>query len=419
VSALPDYPHALECVLSIVKTLPIERMALADAIGCGLAADARADRDLPPFNRAMMDGYAVHASDVKPGAQFDVAADIAAGASPRVKVPPGACAKIATGAAVPEGLDAVIPHEESDRGNPVAFRSDSIAVGHAIHPRGADARAGDVVVSKGTILAAHHLGILASIGCSLVDVIRGPRSIVLTSGDEIRPIEERSIKPHHIRNSNAVMLAALLPRMGARFLRAEHLPDERETTIHAVARAIEEADLVVTVGGVSAGERDYFPAAFDHAGAEMVVRGARLQPGRPIQVGRAPDGAIIIALPGNPVSALVTAHLFIWPIIRAMTGLGFPLPLREGVRGWVGPESTTSSPHLAWRFHPLAAPIKPNPSRQAFRPAILNEDGSITIPKWAGSGDLVHTAATHGIAALPEQAAEVAAGTRVPFLAWA
>jgi molybdopterin biosynthesis enzyme len=156
----------------------------------------------------------------------------------------------------------------------------------------------------------------------------------------------------------------------------------------------------------------------------MAVRGARLQPGRPIQVGRAPSGTILIALPGNPVSALVIAHLFIWPIIRAMIslvpranepGVGAsdpPLPSGEGLGG-------RALSMLPWRTHPLAAPVKPNTSRQAFRPAILNGDGSITIPKWAGSGDLVHTAPTHGIAALPEQAAEVSAGTRVPFLAWA
>jgi molybdopterin molybdotransferase len=387
------------------------RVPLDEAPGCTLAVDARADRDLPPFDRAMMDGYAVRPGDLSSGDRFRVTGDIAAGAPPRVHVPEGACVRIATGAAVPDGLDAVIPHEESDRANPVSFKNHSVSPGQAIHRRGADARAGDIVVMAGTVLAPHHLGILASIGSTSVEVARPPRAVILTSGDEVRPIEESSIEPHHIRNSNAPLLAALIPRLGARFVRAEHLPDDAGTTVHAVARAIEEADLVITVGGVSAGERDFFPAAFDAAGVEMAVRGARLQPGRPIQIGRAPGGTIIVALPGNPVSALVTAHLFIWPIIRAMTSpAGSPLPVERGlgVRGI-----------LPWRALALAAPAKPNPSRQAFRPAILNDADTITIPKWSGSGDLVHTAPTHGIAALPEQASDVPAGAIVPFLAWA
>ncbi len=427
-SELPDYPAALERALTVVTALARECVPLADSIDRVLARDARSDRDLPPFNRAMMDGYAVRAAEVKPELRFAVAADVPAGASPRVNVPSGSCAKIATGAAVPDGLDAVIPHEQSDRGDPVQFTVASAERGNAIHPRGADARAGDAVVRAGTVLEPHHLGILASIGCADVEVIRAPRAIVLTSGDEVRPSDAGAIEPHHIRNSNAPMLAALLPRFGAKFVRAEHVPDHRETTIHAVARAIEEADIVITVGGVSAGERDFFPAAFDHAGAMMALRGARLQPGRPIQVGRAPDGTVVVALPGNPVSALVTAHLFIWPIIRAMLGLTRSLPCSAG-EDWPATSSVESGggvgrdafafSNLPWQSRPLAVPVKPNSSRQAFRPAILNEDGSVTIPKWAGSGDLVHTGPTHGIAALPMQAAEVDAGTQVPFLAWA
>lgn len=415
---LPDYDDALNAALDPVEALGVEEVDLASAADRVLAEPIVADRDLPPYDRAMMDGYAVRASEVSSGVTFPVAATIPAGASPDVRVPPGQCVKIATGAAVPEGLDAVIQHEWSDRGDPVAFTVASISPSHAIHARGADARQGNVVLEPGTVMRGQHLGIAATVGRERLTVTRRPRVTILTSGDEVRAVGE-PIETHQIRNSNGPMLLDLLQRFGAGAIEHQHLPDEREVTIDAMRAAIGSADLVITVGGVSVGERDYFPAAYDECKVDLRLRGAAIQPGRPIHTGRAPDGTIIAGLPGNPVSVLATAHLFVWPIVRKMTGIIPSLPLvSRGDSPWRG-EGSGVRALLPWEDRVLAEPVQPNPKRRAFRPVRVNADGSITVPAWAGSGDLAHTAQTDGLVALPAGEDEVRAGTAHPFLAWA
>jgi len=397
-ATLPDYDAALRAALDIVTPVDDQDVvALHEAINRTLAGPVTADRDLPAFNRAQMDGYAVRTADVKADGVLPVSATVSAGASPQVRVPPGACVKIATGAAVPDGLDAVIQHELSDRNDPVRFTVESIAPGHAIHRRGADAKAGDVLIESGTQLAAHHLGIAAAVGCAELKCIRRPTAAVLSSGDEVRDIED-DLQPHQIRNSNGPMVSELLRAMGAEPAAAHLLPDDRQQTIDTVARVIEDHDLLITIGGISAGERDHFPEAFDAAGVERAVAGASIQPGKPVIVGRAPNGTIIVGLPGNPVSSLACACLFIWPIVYRMLGNIDPLP---------------------WRTITLSQPVRPNPKRRAFRPARLNEDHSTGyVPPWAGSGDLAHTARTHGLAQLPVQGDELSAGAGVSFLPW-
>jgi len=403
---LPDYADALQAALEPVTPIrETEAVSLGEAPGRVLAEPIVADRDLPPFNRAQMDGYALRASEFGMQEAWPVVATIAAGHGERVSVPPGSCAAIATGAVLPDDVDTVIQHEVSDRGDlqgePVRFSIESIKSGHAVHPSGADAKAGDQLVAPGTLLMPHHLGIAATVGQSTLDVVRQPRAAVLTSGDEVVS-PEHHVHPHQIRNSNGPMLAALLARLGANVIAHHHLPDELDPTIRAVGEAIHTADLLITVGGVSAGDRDHFPAAFDEHTVNRVLHGASIQPGKPIFIGRAAGssatGCIVIGLPGNPVSALVCSTLFIQPIVRGMLGLKCDLSWREAV---------------------LSQAVKPNPSRRAFRPCVMHSDGRlVTVPDWAGSGDLCHTAPTTGIVELPVQAEYVAGGTSLRYLPW-
>ncbi len=193
------------------------------------------------------------------------------------------------------------------------------------------------------------------------------------------------------------MVRGLLARMGADPARHRHLPDNRRLTVDAVGEALAGSDLVITVGGISAGERDHFPAAFDAHGVTETLHRAAIQPGKPIFVGRAAQGQVLVGLPGNPVSALVCACLFVWPIVRAQLGL---------------------DPALPWRPVVLADPVNPNPRRRAFRPATLCDGNRARVPAWAGSGDLAHTAQTHGALELPVQEEPVAPGTSLRFLPW-
>lgn len=400
-TSLPDYAAALEQALRSTRPLErIEEIPLSQADGRLLAAAIQADRDLPPFNRSQMDGYAIRHSDFSPKRPWIVAASVAAGMSADVNVPPGECAAIATGAPLPPGLDTVIPHEWSDRGDragrPVHFTVDTVARGHAVHPRGADAKQGQTLLQSGTRLGPQHLGIIAAVGLKLVTVRARPRVAILTSGDEVVPSGAAAL-PHQIRNSNAPMIASAARRMGGEVVLQSHVADDARATADAVAAAMRTCDLLITVGGVSAGDRDFFPQALQTRGVAMTLHGAAIQPGKPVMVGRSADGVVAVSLPGNPVSALACACLFAWPAIRVMSGL---------------------DPELPWRMVELAMEVKPNPHRRAFRPAALQADGRAFVPKWAGSGDLVHTAATDGLLELPIQGEAAAAGLKLRFLPW-
>ncbi len=396
-SGLPDYADALGLALESVRALGAsEPVELADAAGRVLASPITADRALPPFDRAERDGYALRASEVGRVERFPVVATIAAGRPGDVAVPPGRCVAIATGAPLPRDVDAVIPHEASDRGDPVRFTMDHVEPGHSVHRCGADARPGDVLVERGAVLGARHMGLAAAVGLSRLDVVRRPRATVLTSGDEVVP-PGAPVAGHQVRNSNAPMLAALLAAFGARPGSHAHVADEADETSRAVGLSLRQSDLVVTVGGISAGERDRFPDAFREHEVRLSLRGASIQPGRPVQVGRAPGGAVVLALPGNPVSVLACACLFGWPIVRAMLGLDARLP---------------------WCEVELAEAVRPNPVRRAFRPAILLGPGRARVPKWSGSGDLAHTSPTDGLLELPLQPEPVAPGRVLRFLPW-
>lgn len=398
---LPDYGPALRQALTGIDAIGDTRcVEPAAASGRVLATPIVADRDMPSFDRAMLDGYALRASDLGRVESFPVAASIAAGRPADVAVGPGQCVAIATGAPLPEGVDTVIGHEQSDRNDPVRFTIDRIEPGHAVHPRGVDAARGDTLLAAGTMLGARHLGIAATVGADRLEVVRRPRAVLLTSGDEVVGDNE-PVATHQIRNSNGPMIVNLLGRIGTSPVVHRHLADDRAETIDAVGTAVSEADLVVTVGGISAGERDYFPDAMEAHGVTLAVHGAAIQPGRPVIVGRTAGGTIVVGLPGNPVSALACACLFVWPIVRALLGI---------------------DPGLPWRTVELAEPVPANPRRRAFRPAILIKHNGcndrVRVPAWAGSGDLAHTAATHGLLELPVQGGTVAAGTPLRFLPW-
>lgn len=394
---LPDYPEALARALRGIEPLGgSQTIELKMAAGRILADAIVADRPLPPFDRSQMDGYAVRAEELGRVEAFVIEASVAAGDPGEVAVPCGHCVAIATGAPLPADVDTVVPHELSDRGDPVRFRIASIERGHAVHPRGADAQAGTVLLRAGTTLRAQHLGIAAAVGCTELAVARRPRATVLTSGDEVRAAGE-AVADHEIRNSNAPMVREVLLRLGAEPIGHRHLPDDPDLTGEVVGAVLSQADVLVTVGGISVGERDHFPAAFESHGVETSLQSCAIQPGRPLRVGRSPGGVVVIGLPGNPVSVLACMCLFGWPIVRVLLGQDASLP---------------------WRPVELIESVKPNPRRRAFRPAILDDHGRVRVPAWAGSGDLAHTAPTDGLLELPVQAEPVEPGARLRFLPW-
>jgi molybdopterin molybdotransferase len=376
------------------------------AAGAVLAEDIAADRDLPPFDRVTMDGFAVRSAEVRRGVRLRLSGSIAAGESPGAALQPGGCIAVTTGSPLPAGADCVIQHEVTTvAGDSVTFNCDPVEPFHNVHRRGADAARGETLLRASERLDPGRLAIAAAVGAARPLVRGGAPSVrVLSSGDEIRPATTPAdqLAPHHIRDSNLHALAALIPLMGGRVESTRHVVDELAPTTDAVREGLREADVLVTIGGVSAGPRDHFPAAFRASGVTTIVRGVNLQPGKPILVGIAgdapdPQRTIVIALPGNPVSVMVTAHLFLWPVLRLLSGRDAALP---------------------WGSRTLREAAQPNPRRESFRPAAVSGTEARVIA-WSGSGDLVHLRHAGGVIRLAEQAGPVPAGAPAPFLPWA
>lgn len=392
----PDYAEALARALDGVEPLPTEGVALESASGRVLREAITVDRDLPACDRSRMDGYALRAADLLDGARFAVHGEVRAGDDGRIDVPEGACVKIATGAPIPSMLDAVIEHERSDLGDPVTFELDAIEPGRSVHRRGSDARQGAMLLSPGIRLRPHHLGLAATVGCTNPLVARRVRVSVVSSGDELVSCEQVPLE-HQVREGNAPMIVATLRGMGAELIQHAHVPDDPPPTRAALTQALDTSDLVVTIGGISAGDRDFIRPTFEQLGICWGVAGARIKPGRPVHVGTAPDRTQVVCLPGNPVSALVCAHLFCRPIIAGLTG-------------------RTDDP--VWERRQLASPLGADAHRRSFRPARLGPDGRVEVPVWQGSGDFAHLAGCTGLVELAPTPDGISTDHMLRYLDW-
>lgn len=406
---LPGYDEALERVLEHMVRVRTREVALHEALGKVLREDVLADRDQPPFDRSAMDGFAVRSSEIARGVQLKIDGSMPAGgdrASFETPVPAGCARRIATGAPLPAACDAMLPMEVasvSSDGASVSFAVDGCRPWQNIHRRGADKGKGEPALVANRVIEPQHVGIAAAIGHVKLKVSDSLRITVLTTGDEVVPPETsiQALQPQQIRNSNGPMLLGLLrcllPGADAR-VEHVHVPDEPEQTRTAAREAIARSHLVLTTGGVSVGERDYLPWAWKQLGLDVVLQGVAIQPGKPVFVAR-DEGKMVIGLPGNPVSVLCTAHLFVWPVVRMMM--------------CVAPSATK----FLWRDVVLGAETKASSKRQVFRAASIAPDGrSAWVLPWQGSGDLMHTYSADAWVRLPLQDEVIPAGTVVKML---
>ena len=313
--------EAVRTVLEHARPLPPERVPLEEAAGRVLAEPARAAVDLPPFASSAMDGYALRAADA-PGT-LPVVARIAAGSPALRPLGPGEAMAIATGGAVPDGADAVAPIENVVAADNRIELAQAVEGGAHVRPRGGDVRAGDVVVGAGQRLGPAQLGALAAAGVPEVVCARRPRATVLATGSELRPPGE-PLAPGEIYEANGLLLAAALGDAGARVERLPAAVDEegahREALEHALA-----ADVVVTSGGVSVGPHDLVRRVEAELGVEEVFWGVAVKPGKPVSFG-VRGATLVFGLPGNPVSTLAGAELFVRPALLALQGARDPGP---------------------------------------------------------------------------------------------
>jgi len=305
-------------IVAALPALGVERVDLRAADGRTLAERIVAPEDLVPFARSAMDGFAVRAADTQTApVTLPIRAEVFAEAG-RVRHAPATATAIATGGAIPDGADAVIPIEDTLVSSGTIVVAGPVRVGHHVFPPGEDARAGDELAAAGSVLGPPALGLLAAAGITSVPVYRLPRVALLSTGNELVAFDE---SPAHgqIRDSNIITIAAEVRRFGVAALTVATVPDDRDAVSAALEAALASADLVITCGGASVGERDYVKAACTALGVEFAFRAVGLRPARPTALGR--RGATVVAvLPGNPASAFVAVHEFVRPAVAALGG---------------------------------------------------------------------------------------------------
>lgn len=333
--------QALEALLSRAPAPPAAvTLGLAEGLGRVLAEPVHSPIDVPGFDNAQMDGYAVAAPEVDPARAMPVSQRIAAG-HPGGPLAPGTAARIFTGAPIPPGASAVIMQEEASpdpEGHSVRFRA-PVQEGQNIRPRGGDLVVGAQVCPAGRRLSAADLGLLASVGVGQIRVHRPLRLAVFSSGDElVQP--GTPLGPGQIYDSNRLMMVTLASALGVSVTNLGVLPDRADITREALARAGAEQDVVLTCGGVSVGEEDHIKAAVRAVG-ELDLWQVAIKPGKPFAFGRV-GRAAFLGLPGNPVSAWVTFALLVRPFLLRASGVEAVEPLRVHARAgfnWLRPDS--------------------------------------------------------------------------------
>ncbi len=324
-----SYADALSAVLDGAAPLPDAVVALEDALGLALASAVQSRVALPPWDNAGMDGYAVRRADLVARdvpVALRVIGTVAAGADPSTlpEVIAMTAVRIMTGAPIPPGADAVVRVEDTETdGANVRFTSVRDLAGRGnVRPRGEDVAGGELLFGDGVTIASAHLGVLASVGAAHVRVHRRPRVTILSGGDELVLLDQFSEveRGRRIVSSSSYALPALLRRAGAEVRTRPLLADTLDAVVSAMREALDDGcDLLITTGGISVGAHDFTRDALLALGATLGFWRARIRPGGPIGTGTV-RGTRWLGLPGNPVSTMVTAALFAWPLVRRLGG---------------------------------------------------------------------------------------------------
>ncbi|MEO8636023.1 MAG: gephyrin-like molybdotransferase Glp [Gemmatimonadales bacterium] len=387
-------------ILADIHRQPALRVPLDDALDGVLAETVLSPLDIPAWANSAMDGYAVRADDVRGASattprRLTVVEQIPAGRFPTIAITPGTCARIFTGAPVPEGADSVIRQEDTDLGAAVVTILHDRDAGVNVRRAGEDVRRGATVLAAGTELGPAQLGVLASVAVATPLIFRRPRIGILGGGDEIVDIDQPDeiLSGRRIASSNTHTLSALVRRAGGEPVSLGIARDTPESLRAHLARSA-GCDLLITSGGISVGEHDYVRQVLGELGAELKFWKIRMRPGAPVGFGLLGDMPWI-GLPGNPVSTMVTFELFVRPAIRKLSGRA--LPFRRTVPVRVA-EAIVLGPRLQ---HFLRVIVAPGPD------GVL--DARLTGPQ--GSGILSSMALANALLIIPEGQAEAAPGS--------
>jgi molybdopterin molybdotransferase len=338
-------------------------------LGRVLAENVVADRNYPPFDRSIRDGFALRAQDAaEAGARLRIIGESRAGVAFEGSVSAGECVRIFTGAPIPRGANAVVMQEFARIDDGFAVLDQRALPSQNYVMAGAESRVGEVVIVKGTRLGFAELAMAAQVGHTHVEVSRRPRVAILTTGDEIVAVDQKP-GAFQIRNSNGISLAALVAMAGGEAVICENAPDDIPALRSQIERAL-EADILVLSGGVSVGQYDFVEEVLREQGAEFFFDSVALRPGKPAVFGWC-KGKPVFGLPGNPVSTMVTFELFVRPAIELLNGRP-PRPV----------------PYLKAK---LAHPIRERGALTHFLPARVSQvsgDPVVETLLWEGSGDI-------------------------------
>jgi molybdopterin molybdotransferase len=380
------------------RALPAEKVMLEAALGRILRTDIHAPQDVPAFINSAMDGFAVRAADLPASGEktFRLIGQILAGGDRAPDVAPGTCVRITTGAPLPRGADTVVMKENTRAESEQIAIAAGTSSGANVRSAGEDYRAGDLALKRGTRLTPASVGVLASFGLADVNVARRARAVLFTTGDELTPPGE-PLGFGGVYDSNRFSLGGLLQHHGVELLRHERLRDDPARLRAALLQAGKDADIIVSSGGVSAGEADFLQRLLAEIG-EIFFWKVRMRPGMPLLFGQVGQ-ALMFGLPGNPVSGIATFLNLVKPALEAMSGTaGPPTPLRARLR----------------------APIFKRHPRTEFQRARIECDPSGTL--WAsplekqGSGMLRGVAEADALIIVVESVNELAAGDVVDVI---
>lgn len=382
-------------VLASLPSPSVIRTDVADSSGLVLAEDVVSEVTVPPFDNSAMDGYAVRHSDLESiPVTLPVVEDLAAGYVASASVDRGTAIKIMTGAPIPTGADTIVRVEDTIPGQGMVEILERPAKGTSVRPAGGDVRVGESVFTAGEVITPRHIGVLAAIGVSSVDVFRPLTVAVMSTGDEVRPPDTADLLPGQIRDSNRPLLKGLLADLGVTVVDFGIIPDDRGQLTEAFSQAAAQFDAVITSGGVSMGEYDLVKQVLTSLGGIELWKVA-MQPAKPFAYG-AISGTPLFGLPGNPVSVFVAFEQFVRPAIRKM--MGHTRLQRPVVRG-VMDEAVSTDPEKTVFLRVSTEPI----------------DGEYHARLAGGQSSNVLTAAARatGFAVVPRGTADVAAGETI------
>lgn len=378
-----------EMILKGVKSQPvIENVGLTDALGRVLAVDVVSTIYMPPFNKSAMDGYALAHDDMSAG--YEVIETIAAGNVPQKKVGKGQCAKIMTGAMLPEGADQVIRVEVTEENNGVMKITGSDRNSNICY-RGEDIKPGDRVLTAGHLLRPQEIGIMASLGLNCIDVFKHPVVGIITTGSEI--IEPgQPLQYGQIYNSNAYSIGAQVKRAGATVIYAGIVLDSVKHIRDLINNLLGQAQMILISGGVSMGDFDFVPGILKDLGVTLHFDQVAIQPGKPTVFGTRED-SLIFGMPGNPVSTFIVFEVFVRPVLSRLMGLEY-IPVEiKGV---------------------MAREYKRKQSvRTAFIPVYINREGEVETIDYHGSAHLSALARANGLLKIPRGVDHLSGGSTV------